>query len=66
MCGLYLTLVTLQGSIKSEMHCAAIRSALFSSCHAAVPPQFYFKACRIDMCECPGTQCHCEVRNIIT
>ena len=56
----------MQGSIKSEMHCAAIRSALFSSCHAAVPPQFYFKACRIDMCECPGTQCHCEVRNMAT
>ena len=50
-----------EGSIKSELHCAAIKSSLFSSCHAAVPPQFYFKACRIDMCECPGTQCHCEV-----
>ena len=52
-----------EGSIKSELHCAAIKSSLFSSCHSAVQPQFYFKACRIDMCECPGTQCHCEVRS---
>ena len=50
-----------EGSIKSELHCAAIKSSLFSSCHSAVQPQFYFIACRIDMCECPGTQCHCEV-----
>jgi len=48
-------------SIRSDKHCAAIKSSLFSACHKAVPPQFYFKACRIDMCECPGTQCHCEV-----
>jgi len=48
-------------SIRSDKHCAAIKSNLFSACHKAVPPQFYFKACRIDMCECPGTQCHCEV-----
>ena len=51
-----------EGSIQSDKHCGAIRSSLFTACHSAVPPQFYFKACRIDMCECPGTQCHCEVR----
>ena len=49
-------------SIRSDKHCAAIKSSLFAACHNKVPPQFYFKACRIDMCECPGTQCHCEVR----
>jgi len=48
-------------SIRSDKHCAAIKSSLFAACHNKVPPQFYFKACRIDMCECPGTQCHCEV-----
>lgn len=51
-----------EGSIQSDKHCGAIKSSLFAACHSAVPPQFYFKACRIDMCECPGTQCHCEVR----
>ena len=55
-----------EGTIKSELHCSAIKSSLFSRCHAVVQPQFYFKACRIDMCECPGTQCHCEVRTRIS
>lgn len=48
-------------NIRSSKHCAAIQSSLFSECHRKVPPDYYFKACRIDMCECPGTQCHCEV-----
>ena len=55
-------------NIRSSKHCAAIQSSLFSECHRKVQPDYYFKACRIDMCECPGTQCHCEVnsqRNIL-
>ena len=46
---------------RSSKHCAAIKSTVFSACHSRIQPDFYFKACRIDMCECPGTQCHCEV-----
>ena len=46
---------------RSDQQCAAIRSDLFQPCHRVVAPQFHHAACRTDMCECPGTQCHCEV-----
>ena len=46
---------------RSDQQCAAIRSSLFLPCHHVVPPQFHHAACRTDMCECPGSQCHCEV-----
>ena len=52
-------------NIRSDKHCAAIKSRLFDACHAKVPPEFYFRACRIDMCECPGSQCHCEVGRLL-
>ncbi len=47
--------------IKSDRFCNALKSSLFASCASKVDPDYYFKACELDMCECPGEQCHCEV-----
>ncbi len=47
--------------IKSDKFCNAFKSSLFAGCVDKVDPDYYFKACKLDMCECPGEQCHCEV-----
>lgn len=47
--------------IKSDRYCNALKSALFQKCVNFVDPEYYFNACKLDMCECPGEQCHCEV-----
>ena len=47
--------------IKSDKYCNALKSSLFEKCADKVDPDYYFKACKLDMCECPGEQCHCEV-----
>lgn len=47
--------------INSVRYCNALNSTLFDKCHAKVDPKYYYDACRLDMCECPGDQCHCEV-----
>lgn len=53
---------TWQARIASDRNCNALRSTLFEKCAAAgVDPEFYYNACKLDMCECPGEQCHCEV-----
>lgn len=45
--------------IKSDQFCNALKSSIFQKCN--VDPEYYFNACKLDMCECPGEQCHCEV-----
>lgn len=52
---------TWSSRIKSDRFCNALRSTLFSECVDKVDPEYYFNACKLDMCECPGEQCHCEV-----
>ena len=52
---------TWSARIKSDKFCNAIKSSLFSKCAEKVDPDYYFEACKTDMCECPGDQCHCEV-----
>ena len=47
--------------IQSDRFCNALKSSLFEKCAGKVDPQYYFEACKFDMCECPGDQCHCEV-----
>ena len=50
--------------IQSDRHCNAIHSTMFEKCAekmATVKPEYYFNACKLDMCECPTNQCHCEV-----
>lgn len=47
--------------IQTDRFCNALHSSLFESCNAKVDPGYYTEACQIDMCECPGNQCHCEV-----
>ena len=48
--------------IKSDRSCNALNSPLFDSCSRdKVDSTYYFNACKLDMCECPGDQCHCEV-----
>ena len=51
--------------INSDRYCNAIHSSLFEKCAklsaTGVRPDYYFNACKLDMCECPGDQCHCEV-----
>lgn len=47
--------------IKSDRFCNALKSQLFAQCTPKVDPDYYFNACKLDMCECPGDQCHCEV-----
>ncbi|CAB4064103.1 unnamed protein product [Lepeophtheirus salmonis] len=47
--------------IKSDRNCNAFRSPLFQTCRSHIPYDYYFNACKLDMCECPGNQCHCEV-----
>ena len=50
-----------ESRITSVRYCNALNSTLFEKCRAKVDPKYYFNACRLDMCECPGDQCHCEV-----
>jgi len=53
---------TWESKIKSDRSCNALHSSLFEKCSAtSVDPEYYFDACKFDMCECPGDQCHCEV-----
>ena len=47
--------------IKSDKFCNALKTTVFSTCADKVDPKYYYDACKIDMCECPGEQCHCEV-----
>ena len=48
--------------MQSDRNCNALNSTLFHSCRSRVDPSYYFEACKLDMCECPGDKCHCEVR----
>ena len=50
-----------ESRISSDKFCNALQSSLFDKCHDAVNPEYYLNACKLDMCECPGNQCHCEV-----
>ena len=52
---------TWESRIKSDRYCNAFNSSLFHSCMGYVDPGYYYKACKLDMCECPGDTCHCEV-----
>ena len=52
---------TWSARIKSDKFCNALKSSLFEECASVVDPNYYFEACKTDMCECPGDQCHCEV-----
>ena len=50
--------------IESDRYCNAIHSTMFEKCARkikTVKPEYYFNACKLDMCECPTDQCHCEV-----
>lgn len=47
--------------IKSDRNCNAFNSTLFHACRKLVDPSYYYNACKLDMCECPGNTCHCEV-----
>ena len=47
--------------IKSDRNCNALNSTLFGACLAKVDPGYYYNACKLDTCECPGETCHCEV-----
>lgn len=50
-----------ESRIKSHQHCNALHSSLFEKCRPAVEPDYFSKACRLDTCQCPNDQCHCEV-----
>lgn len=52
---------TWEAKIKSDRNCNALNSTLFHSCLKHVKPAYYYDACKLDMCECPGDMCHCEV-----
>ena len=52
---------TWSSRIKSDQYCNALKSSLFAKCANIVDHEYYYKACKLDMCECPGEQCHCEV-----
>ena len=52
---------TWESEIRSERYCNALNSSLFHTCLSYVDPSYYHKACKLDMCECPGDTCHCEV-----
>ena len=52
---------TWEAKIKSDRNCNALNSTLFHSCLSRVNPSYYYDACKLDMCECPGDRCHCEV-----
>ena len=47
--------------IASDRNCNALNSTLFERCAKLVETAYYHNACKLDMCECPGDQCHCEV-----
>ena len=47
--------------IKSDKFCNALKSPLFAQCAGKVDASYYHNACKTDMCQCPGDQCHCEV-----
>ena len=50
---------TWEAKIKSDRNCNALNAALFTAC--PVDAGYYHNACKLDMCECPGDACHCEV-----
>eukprot|EP00096_Caligus_rogercresseyi_P014014 TRINITY_DN6566_c0_g1_i1.p1 TRINITY_DN6566_c0_g1~~TRINITY_DN6566_c0_g1_i1.p1 ORF type:complete len:413 (-),score=116.73 TRINITY_DN6566_c0_g1_i1:591-1829(-) len=50
-----------ESRIQSDRNCNAFRSPLFESCRSVIPVDYYYNACKLDMCECPGDSCHCEV-----
>jgi hypothetical protein len=52
---------TWESKIKSDRNCNALNSTLFHACAAKVDTSYYYNACKLDMCECPGDNCHCEV-----
>lgn len=37
-----------------------IDSSIFGNCNNILSPQYYFKSCETDMCECPSGFCYCE------
>lgn len=39
--------------------CELIKDSLFSSCHALVPPQYYYEACVFDSCFVPSAGLEC-------
>ncbi|XP_055613813.1 BMP-binding endothelial regulator protein [Uranotaenia lowii] len=45
---------------KSAAVCNMLTSPIFASCNSLLNPGNYFKACKIDMCECPNKQCYCD------
>ena len=55
---------TWNSRIESDRYCNAIHSTMFEKCARVIKtikPDYYFNACKMDMCECPTDQCHCEV-----
>ena len=55
---------TWNSRIESDRYCNAIHSTMFEKCARVIKtikPDYYFNACKLDMCECPTDQCHCEV-----
>ena len=50
-----------ESKIMSDRNCNAFNSTLFHQCRGKVDPGYYYNACKLDMCECPGETCHCEV-----
>ena len=50
-----------ESKIKSDKNCNALYSDLFSKCEGKVDASYYYNACKLDVCECPGETCHCEV-----
>eukprot|EP00095_Tigriopus_kingsejongensis_P012565 maker-scaffold257_size234952-snap-gene-1.18 protein:Tk12565 transcript:maker-scaffold257_size234952-snap-gene-1.18-mRNA-1 annotation:"bmp-binding endothelial regulator protein" len=47
--------------IQSDRNCNALTSSLFQTCAQTVDIKYFHNACKLDMCECPGDTCHCEV-----
>ncbi len=50
-----------ESKIRSDRNCNALNSTLFHVCKKHVDSGYYYNACKLDMCECPGDTCHCEV-----
>ncbi|KAK7793066.1 hypothetical protein R5R35_007423 [Gryllus longicercus] len=40
--------------------CEPLKTHPFAACHRKVNFMTYFKACMVDMCECPTGRCYCE------
>ncbi|XP_039481196.1 BMP-binding endothelial regulator protein [Drosophila santomea] len=46
---------------KSNFYCHPLSvPALFGDCHERLNPENYKAACRMDVCECPSGDCHCD------